>query len=120
HAWGGRYPPTERSGNYADRAAKDVVDQVLADYDDGFAVAAPVASFSANQHGLYDLDGNVAEWVHDYYDAAPLAQPATDPLGPATGAEHVIKGASWAQSSITTLRLSYRDAGQAARHDVGF
>ena len=119
-AWGEKFPPQGRSGNYADRAASGIVGETLDDYDDGFAVAAPVASFTANLHGIYDLDGNVAEWVHDYYDAAPAVTPSTDPLGPATGAEHVIKGASWALGSLTTLRLSYRDAGGAARDDVGF
>lgn len=119
-AWGEKYPPRGRSGNYADRAAASIVGDTLADYDDGFAVAAPIASFPANLHGIYDLDGNVAEWVHDYYDAAPTKAPTTDPLGPATGAEHVIKGASWARASLTTLRLSYRDAGATARNDIGF
>lgn len=118
--WGGKYPPRERAENYADTTASAVVGETLSNYTDGFAVSAPVGSFQPNLNGLYDMGGNVAEWVHDYYDAAPPARPVVDPLGPATGAAHVIKGASWAQSSLTALRLSFRDFGDAARDDVGF
>ena len=62
----------------------------------------------------------MAEWVNDYYDAAPPAIATVDPLGPPSGTRHVIKGASWAQGSATELRLSYRAAGQRGRNDVGF
>ena len=118
--WGNKFPPRGRSGNYADQAAANIIGNTLADYNDGFAVAAPVGSFSANLRGLYDMGGNVSEWVHDYYDAAPSTTAALDPLGPPTGAQHVIKGSSWAHGTITELRLSYRDFGAYARDDVGF
>lgn len=120
YAWGGIYPPRGRSGNYADSTAATLVSGAIAGYTDGFAVAAPGGSFSANLRGLYDLGGNVAEWVHDYYDAAPAPVLATDPLGPPAGQQHVIKGASWAQGSATELRLAYRDSGGAPRNDLGF
>lgn len=118
--WGDKFPPRGRSGNYADTSAARVMGNTLRDYTDGFAVAAPVGSFEPNLHGLYDMGGNVAEWVHDYYDAAPPSAASTDPLGPATGAQHVIKGSSWAHGSETELRFAYRDAGDQGRDDVGF
>ena len=119
-AWGDRYPPQGRSGNYADESAPPLVKGALRGFRDGYAVSAPVGSFSPNLRGLYDLGGNVAEWVNDYYDAAPPAIATVDPLGPPSGTRHVIKGASWAQGSATELRLSYRAAGQRGRNDVGF
>ena len=119
--WGDEMPPKAGSGNYADVAAAEVVGMVIREYKDGYAVTAPVASFPANAKGLYDLGGNVSEWVHDYYDITlPSGEWITDPLGPATGEHHIIRGASWAHGSITELRLSYRDYGADKRSDVGF
>ena len=120
YAWGDRYPPAKLAGNYADEAALTVAQNILRGVRDGFAVSAPVGSFAPNQRGLYDLGGNVAEWVHDYYAAQPPTTTTVDPLGPPSGAKHVIKGASWAQSSATELRFAARAAGNQARHDVGF
>ena len=118
--WGDRYPPTKPTGNYADVAALSVAKKILPSLRDGFALTAPVGSFAANRRGLYDLGGNVAEWVHDYYDALPATTAAVDPLGPPSGNKHVIKGASWAQSSATDLRFAARAAGAQGRNDVGF
>lgn len=120
YAWGEAFPPTSVSGNYADDAAQGVATTVLRGLRDGFAVSAPTGSFAPNGRGLYDLGGNVAEWVHDYYDATPSAAPSTDSLGPPSGTLHVIKGASWAMSSATDLRLAARASAERGRHDVGF
>jgi len=120
YAWGDRYPPTSLTGNYADDAAQALVKNALHGLRDGFAASAPVGSFPANLRGLYDLGGNVAEWVHDYYDAQPGTAPTVDPLGPPSGTRHVIKGASWAQSSATELRFAARAAAERGRNDVGF
>jgi formylglycine-generating enzyme required for sulfatase activity len=119
--WGDALPVTEKSGNYADRSADDFVGTILRDYDDGFSVSAPVGTFPANAKGLFDLGGNAAEWVHDYYDI-PVEESAaaTDPLGPGTGEHHVIRGSSWAHGGPTELRLSFRDYGDGGRDDVGF
>jgi formylglycine-generating enzyme required for sulfatase activity len=121
YAWGDTLPPPPKAGNFADQSAVGIAAQVVEKYDDGFPVSAPVASFAPNGKGLYDLDGNVAEWVHDWYDV-PVEQsaPMTDPLGPAAGQHHVIRGASWVHGNITELRLSFRDYGVDGRDDVGF
>jgi len=119
--WAGKFPPRGRSGNYADQAASGFLGNVIADYTDGFPVTAPVGSFPASLHGIYDLGGNVSEWVNDYYSAAPSQSGIEqDPLGPRRGESHVIRGSNWAQASETELRLAYRDSGKAGRDDVGF
>lgn len=121
YPWGDALPVAPRSGNYADATARLIVQDVIPGYDDGFAVSAPVGKFPPNSLGLQDLGGNVAEWAHDYYVvSADSAQLAVDPLGPAEGKQHVIRGSSWRHSSITDLRLSARDFGEGARNDVGF
>lgn len=112
--WSGKSPPRGRAGNYAER--------LIADYDDGVKGSAPVGSFPANPRGLYDMGGNVAEWVNDVYTVTPPAyrDVAVDPTGPSTGNEHTIRGSSWAQAAVAALRLSYREAGSQARNDLGF
>jgi formylglycine-generating enzyme required for sulfatase activity len=119
--WGDSFPPTVAVENYADNTSAYVTGRILNGYTDGHVVSATVASFGPNSKGLYDLGGNVAEWVHDVY-GIPSANGATrtDPLGSQGGDNYVIRGASWAHSKIAELRLSYRDYGQAGRDDVGF
>jgi formylglycine-generating enzyme required for sulfatase activity len=81
-----------------------------------------VQSFPANALGFLNLGGNVAEWAHDLYTITPSVegQASRDPVGPAEGEYHVIRGASWMHATVTELRLSYRDYGKDARPDVGF
>lgn len=119
--WGDKMPPTKKSGNYADRNAAGFLGKTIADYNDGFAVAAPIGSFNPNQKGLYDMGGNIAEWVNDYYAVqASNSKARVDPLGPNRGEFHVIRGASWAHGTITELRYSFRDYTDKPREDVGF
>ena len=118
-AWGNQLPPPERHGNYADRSAAHVVGRIVLGYDDNHIVSAIVPTFKANAKGIRHLGGNVAEWVHDFYEIPPPAD-VTDPLGPASGEYHVIRGASWMRGTVSDLRLSYRDYGAEGRVDVGF
>jgi formylglycine-generating enzyme required for sulfatase activity len=120
--WGDNFPPKNKSGNYADLSATKVVGRIIKGYRDNFAATAPVASFSANPFGLYDLGGNVAEWINDYYaiEMNLSSKPLLDPIGPKQGEFHVIRGSSWRHGSITELRASFRDYGSDGRDDVGF
>jgi formylglycine-generating enzyme required for sulfatase activity len=107
--------------NLADESARTIVARVIAGYDDGFPVTAPVGSFAADKAGLYDIAGNVSEWCHDYYSAYTTAVTTSpDPLGPASGTHRVIRGSSWRDSSVTETRLSYRAYHKEARDNVGF
>ena len=118
-AWGDRLPPPDRFGNYADQSAAHVVGRIVFGYNDNHIVSAPVGTFAPNDKGVQDLDGNVAEWIHDIY-AIPDGGETTDPLGPDDGQYHVIRGASWMRGTVADLRLSYRDYGADGRLDVGF
>jgi formylglycine-generating enzyme required for sulfatase activity len=122
YPWGDAFPPPAGGGNFADESATDLVGRVIDKYRDGYAVTAPTGSFAANERGLYDLAGNAAEWAHDAYDVNGGSDGATpaDPLGPASGDLHAIRGSSWAHGSVTELRLTYRDYGNAPRNDLGF
>ena len=119
--WGEGFPPTEPVENYADSASAYVTGRIINGYTDGHVVTASVASFPPNQKGLYDMGGNVAEWVLDVYGIpSDSGTTQVDPTGLQTGDNYVIRGASWSHSKIAELRLSYRDYGQAGRDDVGF
>lgn len=122
YPWGNALPVAPASGNYADESARGMVVTTVPDYDDGFPVTAPTRSFKANALGIFNLGGNVSEWVHDLYTIYPSAarRVMTDPMGPTEGEFHTIRGASWMHGSVTQLRLSYRDYGNKPRPDVGF
>ena len=120
--WGEQLPPPEKAGNFADLSTRTFLGHYLPTYDDGAPGTAPVGGYTANARGLFDMAGNVSEWVHDYYGAVGTLSSVkeVDPLGPDEGRYRTIKGSSWAHSSITELRLSYRDFGEEARDDLGF
>jgi len=122
YPWGKIYPPKAKSGNYADISVKDFLPNYLPNYNDGYAITSPTGAFAPNALGLYDLGGNVAEWCHDFYSIYPYSAGKIyrDPGGPLQGKHHVVKGAGWKGSSISNLRLSYRDYSNKNRSDLGF
>jgi formylglycine-generating enzyme required for sulfatase activity len=121
YPWGDRFELPAGAGNFADKSARSVVTNVLGDYDDGFPVTAPAGRFVPSPLGFLDLGGNAAEWVSDLYTVYPAsAEPLVDPVGPAEGQYHVIRGSSWRHAAVSELRFAFRDFGSEGRLDVGF
>jgi formylglycine-generating enzyme required for sulfatase activity len=122
YPWGDSLPVAPNSGNYADLSAAGLLSTTLNGYNDEYPVTAPVDSFEPNTLGLFNLGGNVAEWIHDIYavQASTGSAVEVDPVGPDEGELHVIRGSSWMDASISELRLTYRDYGRDGRSDVGF
>lgn len=76
---------------------------------DGHAFTAPVGSYAPNAFGLFDLHGNVWEWVSDWYGEDYYARsPQDDPAGPADGGVKVRRGGSWHSWPLYT-RCSFRN-----------
>jgi len=64
--------------------------------DDGWYGTAPVDAFTANGFGLHNTTGNVWELCHDWFAPdAYVTQPGTDPKGPSTGQQRVMRGGSY-------------------------
>ena len=85
-------------------------------------MSAPVGSYASNALGLHDMGSNVLEWTTDRYSiyvVGPDYQ-STDPVGPRSGDNYVIRGAGWLTGKVPELRLAARESGSAARPDVGF
>jgi formylglycine-generating enzyme required for sulfatase activity len=62
----------------------------------------------ANAFGFHDMLGNVLEWVYDRYGEYS-ADAQTDPMGPVSGTQGVLRGGSWGNDS-NLVRSSYRAA----------
>jgi formylglycine-generating enzyme required for sulfatase activity len=99
--------PTEAEWEYAARAGTTTAYSFGDDagllsryawHGEDFATGSmhPVGQKLPNSWGLYDMHGNVWEWVQDWYaDRYPGSAPTTDPAGPDTGTSKVVRGGSW-------------------------
>jgi formylglycine-generating enzyme required for sulfatase activity len=69
----------------------------------------PTGTYPPNAYGLYDLCGNVWEWITDWYgaDYYGLGE-MRDPRGPQTGNMRIVRGGSWVTADVTMLRCAYR------------
>jgi formylglycine-generating enzyme required for sulfatase activity len=108
--WGENWPYGERVGNFADLSAASqpgvAAERTIAGYDDGFPHTAPVGSFPSNALGIYDLSGNVQEWVEDEYSRL-----GTNVLG-------VLRGGGWNTYQIEQLYTGSRNAVPPDYRDV--
>ncbi|MDR1166199.1 MAG: formylglycine-generating enzyme family protein [Deltaproteobacteria bacterium] len=79
----------------------------------------PVGEKSPNPWGLYDIYGNVREWVQDFYgDYAGAA--ATDPRGPSEGSDRVGRGCGWGNAAANRRSANrYRDAPDVRGGSLG-
>ena len=103
--WGDEVPDGLRA-NYADKNTD--FEWRDRDADDGHKYVAPVGSYEANKFGLYDMAGNVTEWVRDYYSEDYYRYtPEVDPEGPGHGENRVTKGGDWT-TGAASLRCAFR------------
>ena len=79
-----------------------------------------VAQYLPNKYGLYDMGGNVAEWVNDWYGSYENKD-LKDPTGAETGTNRVVRGGGWSDKASA---LASNERGKKAplykSHTLGF
>ena len=122
--------PTEAQWEYTCRAGTTTEwsfgsdENQLGDYawysSSGVSVPQPVATKLPNPWGLFDMHGNVWEWVQDYYSSTYYSvSPSLDPLGSDTGSSRVIRGGGFIDLA-QFLRSAYRRDAVAISHSSFF
>ena len=95
--------PTEAEWEYAARAGtdlqyagSDIVGDVAWYYNNSTNMTHPVAAMQPNAWGLYDMSGNVWEWVWDWYRLDYYSSsPSLDPEGPSSASYRLCRGGGW-------------------------
>ena len=128
--------PTEAEWEYAARSgreggiypwngyeARNADGEYMANYNngragyaaDGYAFTAPVDAYYPNEWGLYNMSGNVAEWVEDAYSATYLILSDFNPYHiDEAETRHVVRGGSWASDEFY-IGVGVRDAQEKSQ-----
>jgi formylglycine-generating enzyme len=138
--WAGKHLPTEAEWEYAARGGltgkafpwgDEPADKTRANYEgSGIGGTTPVGSYPANRYGLFDMAGNVWEYLADEwgpYPSSPQINPVAggnlflDSRFSTVTTRRVIRGGSWGGAPIN-LRVAYRDSHppESAKDFVGF
>jgi formylglycine-generating enzyme required for sulfatase activity len=121
--------PTEAEWEYSARAdttadygGTGVLDEMGWYSENSGQETHPVGQKEPNAWGLYDMHGNVWEWVHDWYGVQYYAEsPATDPVGPGAGIARVCRGGGWSYSAARSKSASRAHPTPSARDSfIGF
>jgi len=108
YPWGKEFKIDCETGNYGSKC-------------DGYLELSPVRSFNSNSLRIFDLGGNVSEMVNDFYVLEDLGDKIlTDPIGKQYGRTHVVRGSNYKSSSVSELRLTYRDSSSGPDDLIGF
>ena len=99
--------------------------QANGEFNDSLAEEGPVASFAdgTSATGLFDMGGNVWEWVQDWFDPAYYAASilASNPTGPVQGTDKVVRGGSWFDTgNFTSAAIRFPSAPLNSDKTIGF
>ena len=124
--------PTEAEWEFAARggvvcygnfrySGSNEIDEVAWHNGNSGELTQPVRMLRANVLGIYDMSGNVWEWVWDWEGALPTSGQATNPAGPSSGPSRMLRGGSVINSSVHIRSASRVNNTQSNRYNhVGF
>lgn len=107
--------PTEAEWEYAERGGSPLaryapIAQIAWYKENSGGTTQAVGLKAPNNYGLYDMLGDVLEWVSDWWGNSYSSEPAQDPQGPSEGEYHVLRGGAW-WSCPEDVRVSARFSG---------
>ena len=99
------------------------VDNTYTNYNNNIGDTSAVGSYESGKspYGIYDMAGNVWEWVADYYsDTYYSNSPSSNPLGPDSGQEKVLRGGSWYDPAYLIRTTTRLQQNQPVDNNYGF
>ena len=120
YPWGHQFDGTR--ANFCDTNCQTTLQDRAA--NDGARYTAPVGSYAGGKspYGVYDMTGNVWEWVADWHDENYYkSSPARNPQGPASGDQAVLRGGGWGNIALSVRTSNRSRSAPAHRYDdIGF